>query len=1023
MSQTQERRTTLLLVDDNPTNLMLVRNIIELDLPQVKILTARSAKEGLKMTTQEQVDGAFIDVQMPQLSGLDMCRELRARKETARIPLVLMTAHTASPEMRAEGLEVGAYDFISQPISNIEMLARIKVMLRMCENERLLAQRLPAPQSGPETNNLRWIEGLLISGDGTLSAASKDLLERFSNRQSELSNLEPEHLLRLLVNEFPLPWRQTLFKLSLICRVPLSLAHQLSEIHDIAAMFGYLKRHGLVHSEVSNNQEFLAFSPELCDFLTNQADQHLEGNLRRQTLITAAEWFRYHKDFGRALGCLIRAEAYDETSQLLSQVGFLLLNNNFSTLVAPIIAQIPERILVGCGWMALFQGIREQCNDGRQSSIWLELAYQRFLADDDRRGQLLALSKQVQQTLCFDGDFENWTTKKTALAKLAEDLLPSLTDFEQLKVSYSYGLAELFFNGNLVLADKLVTKALIDAQQKQLIEPQVELFYLHSLLSLQQGRFLVATSSLEQGMKLANQCKKKLANCLLQMHACELLKTSGDVEGFLLQQELLTKVCAQSLQQNSIALARLKYFQALLHISRGEWQIASEITAIALLNGVTATHEPLHSSLVQLRGWIRAQEGKTTAALEDMENALQQRRKLGADICCQENLLLSAITCYTLGKIDKAADFLQIALDNSLQKGEERLRSGIYAWSVLIYAKKKQPEQAIKKLHHFCDLLRRQQTVYFWGMTPEAVEQLLEIAREQDLSRQLLPLLHVQSASLDEQQRKIPQLKVFCLGRFQLQLKDQVFDMSQVGQPSRQIFAALLTAPDKTVSIEQLMGQLWPESTSTKARNNFDAAHSRLRRSLEGFFGEGFRDTYLILEKGMLSLHHIQIDSLDFIAAIESSRLHLQREHLWQAELQLWKMDKLWQGGFLAGFDLLDELESVRNNLVQIRIQQLSVLAQLLDRRGQYPQAVELLKKGLQIEPGHEQLVRQLLSLYQKSQNTRAGTQLLEHYRQALINEDYDSDEIEELVDSLGAQWIALNINSKNKERLKNEYL
>ena len=60
---------TLLLVDDNPVNLQLITQIIALDLPRVQVLTAADAREGLILEAEQQVDGAFIDVQMPGMDG------------------------------------------------------------------------------------------------------------------------------------------------------------------------------------------------------------------------------------------------------------------------------------------------------------------------------------------------------------------------------------------------------------------------------------------------------------------------------------------------------------------------------------------------------------------------------------------------------------------------------------------------------------------------------------------------------------------------------------------------------------------------------------------------------------------------------------------------------------------------------------------------------------------------------------------------------------------------------------------
>lgn len=221
-----KRQFTLLLVDDNPTNVLLLVKIIEFDLPEIRVLTASSAVDGLALAEQENIDGAFIDVQMPQMDGLEMCRQLRLKPRTATIPLVLMTAHIASPEMRAEGLEVGAYDFISQPISNVEMLARIKVMLRLCQDEQRAVEQNQQLQQQlmDHTERLRWISGLLISGNGSLAEIDQQLLYHLANELPDPANIDEKQFFEKLVTEFPLPWRTTLLKLSLLDGIPISLA-------------------------------------------------------------------------------------------------------------------------------------------------------------------------------------------------------------------------------------------------------------------------------------------------------------------------------------------------------------------------------------------------------------------------------------------------------------------------------------------------------------------------------------------------------------------------------------------------------------------------------------------------------------------------------------------------------------------------------------------------------------------------------------------------------------------------------
>jgi PAS domain S-box-containing protein len=122
---------TLLLVDDQPDNLFVLRQVITRHLPDCRILTATDAEEGLALAHAAPPDGALIDMQMPGMDGIELCRRLKASAPTAMTPVILMTAQQSTAALRAQGLDAGADDFIVRPIDNIELVARIKTILRM----------------------------------------------------------------------------------------------------------------------------------------------------------------------------------------------------------------------------------------------------------------------------------------------------------------------------------------------------------------------------------------------------------------------------------------------------------------------------------------------------------------------------------------------------------------------------------------------------------------------------------------------------------------------------------------------------------------------------------------------------------------------------------------------------------------------------------------------------------------------------------------------------------------------------
>ena len=120
----------ILVVDDTPLNVKLLA-----DLLRVKgfvVSTAASGPEALDRITAERPDLVLLDVMMPEMSGYEVCTRLRANPETARLPVVMVTSLDAVHE-RVKGIEVGADDFLSKPVNQPELLARVRSLLRIKE--------------------------------------------------------------------------------------------------------------------------------------------------------------------------------------------------------------------------------------------------------------------------------------------------------------------------------------------------------------------------------------------------------------------------------------------------------------------------------------------------------------------------------------------------------------------------------------------------------------------------------------------------------------------------------------------------------------------------------------------------------------------------------------------------------------------------------------------------------------------------------------------------------------------------
>jgi adenylate cyclase len=118
----------ILVVDDIPANVRLLVTLLAG--AGYETITAESGAAALAMVASERPSLLLLDVVMPGLSGLDVCRTLRADPAHAMLPIVLVTALDPAQE-RVRGLEAGADDFLSKPVNTEELLARVRSLLRV----------------------------------------------------------------------------------------------------------------------------------------------------------------------------------------------------------------------------------------------------------------------------------------------------------------------------------------------------------------------------------------------------------------------------------------------------------------------------------------------------------------------------------------------------------------------------------------------------------------------------------------------------------------------------------------------------------------------------------------------------------------------------------------------------------------------------------------------------------------------------------------------------------------------------
>lgn len=150
---TQIPHSRVLIVDDNPQNVELLQAYLEA-LP-ITTLTAKDGVEALEKVAQEPPDLILLDIMMPRMSGFEVCRKLKGDQATRKIPVVMVTALNELGDIE-RGVESGTDDFLTKPVNRLELITRVKSMLKVRhlsnELERTLSYLNEMDSDAPDPN-------------------------------------------------------------------------------------------------------------------------------------------------------------------------------------------------------------------------------------------------------------------------------------------------------------------------------------------------------------------------------------------------------------------------------------------------------------------------------------------------------------------------------------------------------------------------------------------------------------------------------------------------------------------------------------------------------------------------------------------------------------------------------------------------------------------------------------------------------------------------------------------------------
>jgi DNA-binding response OmpR family regulator len=121
----------VLVVDDEPDVIEVVNLCFGLRWPEADVTSAKTGEEALRLLEQDPPDLLLLDIVLPGIDGFEVCQEVRRISD---VPIVMVSARDSEVD-KVRGLEMGADDYITKPFSHLELLARVRAVLRRYQNQ------------------------------------------------------------------------------------------------------------------------------------------------------------------------------------------------------------------------------------------------------------------------------------------------------------------------------------------------------------------------------------------------------------------------------------------------------------------------------------------------------------------------------------------------------------------------------------------------------------------------------------------------------------------------------------------------------------------------------------------------------------------------------------------------------------------------------------------------------------------------------------------------------------------------
>ena len=850
-----------------------------------------------------------------------------------------------------------------------------------------------------------WIMGILLAAHGStqqsaLSSSSEpaDTSIPTELRADQLLDYFRTEILAHVPDDLHTP----LMRLSLLSKFPIDLASAITGKKDIGSILIDLVQNNFFLYPLDEQQTVFRFHHLFQEFLQERAHARLGVQEIHNIYNTAAEYYLKKGAMEQALRCYRKEENFQAMETILRKEGLnsMATNRTFTLLV--LLQSIPEQQLLSYAWLTLFAGLLYSDFHPKKIQPLLESARNRFIIYGDELGELLALSYLIYFHFVVSGMYHTGALLLPRTEQLFSRNRDNLPLHAQILIARNLGAGYCFFISRMEQAREYAKMArelaTLNDIRNSIASSRFVCSYIESLTGNERG----CLQEIEFAYPLLYDPLVGMSNQLtMRVLHLNYLSKHGDFINYDHQQQLLRKNIDNQVVKQTVAAPSLFVWHCAGMVAEGKIDQAEELLQRGMKISATAQTPHMHSQLLQWQGYIQALLGNETEALAAIAEADELRQLAGGPFYSTFCEIIQGSVMTRTGSYEQAEELLTTALRKARRLPSDYMAAIALFQRAWLYNQTEKEQEMRDDLRTGLEYMERNGYQYFWSWEPRFMQELLTIAVQNDIVPDFALLLARQRHSIfiTPAGSILPMLKISVLGPFSIRVNGEAIITAEDLTPAqRSLMALILSAKDQRVSQEKIQLTLWPDSPPEKSRAKLDTLLMRLRKVLDKALPCPVTN-YLSMQKGILCLNNCRIDGVEFSCLAREGMNQARTDHLWQAGNAFYKAFRLWETVPACESDIfVDETAEFHNQLLLLLARIGYDYGRILAQSDYTDEAIEIVTMALQSNPMDDHLITLLYGLYIQSGQMLKAKETLIHYRQALRNQEYSQEEIDDLL-------------------------